>query len=208
MDAGFDAATTSSAAQAVAQGLWRCMLDELDYGLILVTLAGDVQFANKAARRQCRAARSIRISGGCLEAEGADDARALRRCLEAAGRQQRSMLQIDGDPAIRSMAFIPLQDQRGERGAHALVVLGRLRACEPISLALFARRHQVTQAEAAVLQSLCDGLRPQEIAQRSHVGVSTVRTQISSLRVKTGAPSIGELVRTAAMLPPIVQMLN
>ena len=37
--------------------------------------------------------------------------------------------------------------------------------------------------------------------------MSTVRTQITSIRMKTGARSIGELVRLVTVLPPIVPVL-
>jgi hypothetical protein len=38
--------------------------------------------------------------------------------------------------------------------------------------------------------------------------VSTVRTQIGSIRAKTGANSIRELVRQVAVLPPLVGALR
>jgi hypothetical protein len=40
------------------------------------------------------------------------------------------------------------------------------------------------------------------------VAVSTVRTQIGSIRAKTGAGSIRELVRQVAVLPPLVGALR
>ncbi|MBL8315150.1 MAG: helix-turn-helix transcriptional regulator, partial [Rubrivivax sp.] len=40
------------------------------------------------------------------------------------------------------------------------------------------------------------------------VKLSTVRTQIASVREKTGTPSIGALVRLAAGLPPMVSALR
>jgi len=40
------------------------------------------------------------------------------------------------------------------------------------------------------------------------VAVSTVRTQIGSIRAKTGAASISELVRQVAVLPPLVGALR
>jgi DNA-binding CsgD family transcriptional regulator len=40
------------------------------------------------------------------------------------------------------------------------------------------------------------------------VAVSTVRTQIGSIRAKAGAGSISELVRQVAVLPPLVGALR
>jgi DNA-binding CsgD family transcriptional regulator len=51
-------------------------------------------------------------------------------------------------------------------------------------------------------------VRPTAIAERQNVAVSTVRTQIGSIRAKTGAGSISELVRQVAVLPPLVGALR
>jgi hypothetical protein len=40
------------------------------------------------------------------------------------------------------------------------------------------------------------------------VGLSTIRTQIGSIRLKTGASSIRALVRQVALLPPLVSALQ
>ena len=58
-----------------------------------------------------------------------------------------------------------------------------------------------------MLRGLAGGLRPAQIARAAGVAMSTVRTQITSIRLKTGARSIGELVRLVTVLPPIVPVL-
>lgn len=40
------------------------------------------------------------------------------------------------------------------------------------------------------------------------VALSTVRTQVSSIRAKTGTENISSLVRMVAMLPPMVSALR
>jgi DNA-binding CsgD family transcriptional regulator len=87
-------------------------------------------------------------------------------------------------------------------------VLGKRQVCEKLSVQGFARSLAMTPAETRVLELLCAGVRPTEIAQRQGVAVSTVRTQIGSLRAKTGAGSIRELVRQVAVLPPLVGALR
>ena len=53
-----------------------------------------------------------------------------------------------------------------------------------------------------------EGAPPGEIASGLGVAVSTVRTQIGNLRLKTGAGSIRALVRQVAVLPPLVSVLR
>jgi DNA-binding CsgD family transcriptional regulator len=49
---------------------------------------------------------------------------------------------------------------------------------------------------------------PGEIASELGVAISTVRTQIGNLRLKTGAQSIRALVRQVAVLPPLMGALR
>jgi DNA-binding CsgD family transcriptional regulator len=72
----------------------------------------------------------------------------------------------------------------------------------------FALAHRLTPAETGVLQGLCGGRSPLEIAHAQCVAISTVRTQISSIRAKTGADSIRDLVQQVATLPPLVSALR
>jgi DNA-binding CsgD family transcriptional regulator len=86
--------------------------------------------------------------------------------------------------------------------------LGKRQMCEQLSVQGYARSVALTPAETRVLELVCAGVRPAEIAGQLRVAVSTVRTQIGSIRVKTGATSIRELVRQVAVLPPLVGALR
>jgi DNA-binding CsgD family transcriptional regulator len=59
-----------------------------------------------------------------------------------------------------------------------------------------------------VLEALSAGLHPGEIATRHGVGISTIRSQIGSIRSKTRSDSISALVRQVAVLPPLVGALR
>ena len=47
-----------------------------------------------------------------------------------------------------------------------------------------------------------------EVAAQLGVGIATVRSQIGSIRQKTGADSIRSLVRQVAVLPPLMGVLR
>jgi DNA-binding NarL/FixJ family response regulator len=59
-----------------------------------------------------------------------------------------------------------------------------------------------------VLEALLDGLSPSAVARAKYVAVSTVRTQISQLRLKTGARSIRQLLDRVAGLPPMMGVVQ
>jgi DNA-binding CsgD family transcriptional regulator len=100
------------------------------------------------------------------------------------------------------VAVVPL-----EPGTAALL-LGRQAICERLSVEGFARGAGLTLAETRVLAALGQGQRPAAIARDQGVKLSTVRTQISAIRGKTGAASIAGLLQMVAALPPVVSRLS
>ena len=89
-----------------------------------------------------------------------------------------------------------------------LLMLGKRQVCESLSVQGFARSHGLTPAETRVLVPLCQGVPPGEVAEMLGVGIATVRSQIGSIRQKTGAESIRALVGQVAMLPPLMGVLR
>lgn len=187
-----------------ATALLIAALDEVDYGLMLMDEAGQPRVANQAARLFLRSCASLRIDEGLLQWHDADAARQWTRALWQARQGARSLIPIEDQGLRRMLAVVPLRHE----ATAVMVIIGRSQVCEPLSLAFFAQAHRLTNAEAAVLRALGEGASPAEIAQQAGVAVSTVRTQITSLRAKTGADSIRTLLRQVAALPPMVSALR
>ena len=179
------------------------MLDEIDYGMLLLTDEAELVHVNHAARAELDAGHPLQLLGRQLRARHAQDVARLHDALASAVQRGLRRLVSLGDGGDRvNIAVIPL-------GAKAtLVVLGKRHLSERISVQCFARMHGLTPAETRVLESLCEGLDPREIAELNEVGLATVRTQIGSIRAKTGADNIRALVRQVAVLPPMVGALR
>jgi len=184
--------------------LTRRLLDEIDYGLMLVDIAGHVVLANRAARQRSAEGGALRLVGERVVPARQADAGPFGIALADAVRGRRTLLQIGADDAATSLAVVPIAIGGGEQGA--LLILGRRQLCETLSVEMYARRHGLTGAEVHVLRALCDGLPPSDIASRFGVTLSTVRTQVAAIRSKTAAASIRELVHQVASLPPIVAL--
>jgi DNA-binding CsgD family transcriptional regulator len=202
---------TPRAASAVQQiEPWFAMLlDELDYGVVLLRDSAQVVHLNHAARIELRAGRGVELVGGSLVARRAADARVLGDALAAASQRGLRRLVTVGDEGERvAVALIPIGAPATKEPGLTLAVFGRRRLCERISVQWFARAHGLTQAESTVLDHLSEGLDPREIADANEVGMATVRTQVNSIRAKTGTASIRDLLQQLAMLPPIVNTLR
>jgi DNA-binding CsgD family transcriptional regulator len=88
-----------------------------------------------------------------------------------------------------------------------MLVLGRHQVCSELTVFWYARSFGLTQAESLVLQGLCKGLGPNDIAAAHSVAISTVRTQLAAIRAKTQTASLRDLVNQVACLPPLVHAL-
>ena len=191
------------------------MLDEIDYGMLLLAEGASVLHANHAARRELDASHPLQLIGGELRVARSADLLPLREAL--AGARERGLRRLislgEGGQRV-SVAVVPLaaaalSGATREDAAHwTLLVLGKRQVCEALTAHWFARTHGLTPAETRVLSALCEGLRPSEVATAQRVALSTVRTQIGSIRAKTGAESIRALVRQVAVLPPLVGALR
>ena len=105
--------------------------------------------------------------------------------------------------------MVPLAAAGGSVDAGVtLLVLGKRQVCAQLSVQGYARSVGLTPAGTRVLEQLCTGARPGQMAANAGVAVSTIRTQLGSIRIKTGAGSIRELVRQVAILPPLVGALR
>ena len=108
------------------------------------------------------------------------------------------------------MAVVPL-GQSAENGSvqsSVLVITGKQQICEQISLQLFARRYALSRSEQIVLHALVMGYTVQEVAIDRGLALSTVRSQIKDIRVKTRCKSVRELLSKVSALPPLVSSIK
>jgi DNA-binding CsgD family transcriptional regulator len=188
------------------------MLDEIDYGMLLVGGDAQVVYFNHAARLELDGQHPLQLLGRTLKAQRPQDVAPLAAALARAQRGLRELVSLGAGEHRVCLSVVPLPSAPATSGVAdgplTLLVLGKRQVCEQLSVDGFARSMGLTPAETRVLQQLCGGMRPAAIASAQKVAVSTVRTQIGAIRAKTGAKSIAELVRQVAVLPPLVVALR
>lgn len=184
-------------------------LDEIDYGMLLLVDGVLVTHVNHVARAELDAAHPLQVLGGELRARRPQDVVALADALHAAAhRGLRKLLTLGEGTQRLGVSVVPLSGAGALGEPATLVVLGKRHVCEELSVQGFAHCHGLTTAEARVLVGLCRGRPPSEIAAEVGVKISTVRTQIGNIRLKTGAESIRALVQQVAVLPPLMGVLR
>ncbi len=183
------------------------VLEELDYGVLLVSGTGQLLYTNHAARRALVASFPLQVQGGQLRTRLETDSAPLFEALGKAEHEGRRCLLRLGEGTERvNVVVVPLN--RNVEQAAVLLVLERRQLCADLAAQWFALRYGLTPTETEVLKLLSEGARPNKVAEQQGVAISTVRTQIQSIRAKSGAQSIGELMRQLAVLPPLMSALR
>jgi DNA-binding CsgD family transcriptional regulator len=188
---------------------YELMLDEIDYGVLLLGSDAQVLHINHAARCELDVQHPLQLLGRQLRARDATDVVRLHDALQAAAqRGLRRLLMLGQDGHRVALAIVPLRSGGADGPVATQLSMGKRQMCGGLGVQWFARSHELTLAETRVLEALSEGLQPNDIAARHGVGISTIRSQIGSIRSKTRSDSIGALVRQVAVLPPLVGALR
>lgn len=187
--------------RALDVSLGAAVLNEIDYPLILLSRSLVPVYVNKAAQARL---------GTALPAQSQPEDRArLAEAIDGALlRSRRSLITVHlapGDNAPTPLAVIPQRDALGQPAV--LLIAAKPQLCPELTLQSYARAMNLTDRETLVLQGLWAGLSPEEIARERGVALSTVRSQLSALRAKTGAKDLKGLTHRIGMLPPLIHVL-
>lgn len=184
-----------------AEPLIRALLDELDEGVVVCDAACRPVLVNRAAETEVAGPGPLRVEGGRLSATDGSGAASLDTDLREVALGGGRRLRILGGRTGRLFVAVQPLLHDGLSSGLALVLIGRRALCQDPALDLLAETHGLTPSERRVLGELLAGLDPACIAAGRGVELSTVRTQIASIRGKLGAGSIDDLIRLAAKLP-------
>jgi DNA-binding CsgD family transcriptional regulator len=202
----------ASAANFAAVGLEQTLLlrvmDEIDYGVLVIDGQGRLRHANHLARHEMASSRLIMSHGNVLLGTTTEFTEQIQTAMDQALRGQRRLLLLNRDEKELSMAFIPLSHPLESDAPSVLVLLSRQSACENLAVRMYARAQHLSPSEESVMMGLCRGWSIPDIAQNHGVAQSTVRSQIKALREKTGCASIRKLLQRVNSLPPVVPALR
>ena len=190
-----------------APSVVQSILDCIQIGAMAVGPGLRVAFANRAALRACNRHTLLRLEDAHVAtldlASDADQAR-LAKAVDGAHAGQWSLVRLGAGTRALSIAVFPLFHGERDTGALALLLFGLSQTQEPLAIQLYAGSCGLTPAETRVLLGLAEGLVPKQIASRHDVLLSTVRTQISSIREKTGTRRLADLMQALVSLPPLM----
>ena len=177
------------------------MIDEIGVGLIVCDFAGVVRLANRCAEKELACGNLLRRIGHTLRCAGASTPSLDAAVAMAARCRSRSLVEISSGPHRLLVTVVPLSASEPHE-ALAMIMLGSRGLCSPHGLEMLSTVHGLTSAERRVLDDLLHEQTPRAIAEAHRVSLTTVRSQIVSIRAKFGVHSIEGLLRRVAELPP------
>lgn len=206
------------------------VLHQVDYGLVVVEVEkATLQTANACGHEalsvsptETQGHHGLCLFNGRVTTHHTSDMETLERTLQRTRAGLRGLLSLGPGGKGMPVAVIPLspaqlsleavtrKDYRASELApcYALLVFAKQHLCDDSTIALYARERGLTGAEGQVLAQICKGMRPSQIATQHGVQISTIRTQLRSIRMKTSCDTIRELVQQVSTLPPIAMHLS
>jgi DNA-binding CsgD family transcriptional regulator len=192
---------------SLGHSLLPALLDELDFGLIVCDIDGAVLLANWAARQELSSGRWITARNGALNQWAFPHLGSAISSAVLRGRRQLVPV-VEGETQM-FVSVSPVAASGGTGDAnHALLVFSRPVVCSRIGLELLAARFKLTESERRVLTGLVAHRTPAQVAHDHGVAISTVRTQINSLRSKLGVSGQRALFNLVATLPALATALR
>lgn len=190
----------------IPSSLPELLLDEIECGLIVCDMNRSICFVNQTAQRELASSRVLLRQGSELRSAPAAGGGLEGAVAQAAQGGKRQLLSLGSGVDRLLVSVVPLR--AGTERPRVLLVLRQRQACSELGLEMLAGFHGLTLTERRVMAALLRRCSPREIAEQHGVALSTVRTQIHSIRAKIGTRSIDELLLRAAEVPPVASALR
>lgn len=185
------------------------ILDEFDFGVLTLDAQGRVIHLNHVARAEMDINHPLTMIGNELRCRLEADAPQWRSTVDGViARGLRKLLWMGPAGHAVSVSVVPVSQRADPHGPAAVVMFGKRKPYGEFAIQAYAISHRLTSSETRVLSALCEGSTPADVALQRGVAISTVRTQVARVLEKTGAASIGMLMRRVASLPPLVSVLR
>lgn len=188
-------------------------LDEVDYALMLFRRDQTFWHGNHLARAMLGRGDRLFLEQGRLQARAPAHQQALHTGFARATQGIRCLLDIpaiQGASSDSAVALVPMGHpaEWPNQAVPVLLIACRPALCAPLSLRFFAQAHGLTRTEEGVLADLVQGREVEDIAHQRQMAVSTARSHVKQLRLKTRSTSMRELLNKVAVLPPVVSAVR
>ena len=179
------------------------LFDQISHGVVVISPHRRILHSNRAARDEMALNGVLYAHHDELRVLSPIDGKALQTALGKASLGIHSLVRLSGSGISLMLSVVPLQHKPDEACERIALFFERTAICDSGMFIFFARNYRLTRTEEQVLTLLCRSMSTPDIAIELKVAVSTVRSHVRSLCIKTGSKGSRELVNRMAMLPPV-----
>lgn len=195
--------------KAIEAAAFRATLDAVSFGVVIVDENLHILHANAASEAMLAEGSSLRVQQGALSLQHGPAESVLRDAVERAARDEATIGQKGIGVQMRGaggealvMHVLPLHSGATRPGlvARAVAAIFIAPAARPLHMPIdaLALLYDLTPAETRVLELICDGAAPDQIAAQLGLARSTIRTHLNHIFDKTGCRRQAELIALAA----------
>lgn len=187
-------------AQKEACQLRELALGQINSAILLLNQRGQIIFANPLAESMLKKGGSPIVRNNYLAGYLPHHHDAIQCAIRQAAAGMGSTLRLDNKPPhqVRIMTLSPVTASKGDNlktSARVIVLLSEPDKPATGNLGGFAKLYRLTPAETRVLEQLLLQESTQDIADTLHIGIKTLRTQLSALFSKTQTKNQRDLIK-------------
>ena len=179
------------------------LFDEISHGVVVINPDWQIIHSNRAAQGDMARHGVLQAHHDELRTLSPIDGKALQTALSKASLGIRSLVKLSGSGITLMLSVVPLPHKPDGACERIALFFERAAVCDTGMFIFFARSQGLTPTEEQVLTLLCRSMSTPDIAIELKIAVSTVRSHVRSLCIKTGAKGARELVNRVATLPPV-----
>jgi DNA-binding CsgD family transcriptional regulator len=180
-------------------------LDALAFGIAICDSAGRIAFANATANELLSHKRGFML-GDELVTSVPGDAHAFAKLLrEAADNGNRGLIKLSGRNGTSTLLVVVaplprrLEDEYGS--GYVLVTMRASGEPHPLTESMLVALFALSPTQASIALAIFNGKSPDEIANERGNRISTLRTHLAEIFLRTGTENQRDLVRLLGALP-------
>jgi DNA-binding NarL/FixJ family response regulator len=185
-------------------------LDALSVGIVVCDVAGHVVFANASARERLRTGTRgpLRLRGGYLSAATVEETRTLKRLIrEAASGNHWGAMGLSGQNGEETIPILlsPLLQSNSRRNEYILLAIGESGQSPWVTEATLGKLYRLSRTQGSIAIAIFNGQSPEDIASERGIKISTVRTHLADIFLRTRTRTQRDLIRLIGSLPPLAR---
>jgi len=186
-------------------------LDAFTFGVVVCDAQGRIMLANAAAEDLARVTRAITLGGhrkGIATPIPSESRRLGALIADAANGGSGGVMRLTGADSTALIALVTALPRGFAPGREstqplALVTLRSTANALSLSATMLRALFGLSPTQAEIALAIFAGNAPERIARDRNIAISTLRTHLAEIFVRTGAENQRDLVRLLAMLPPV-----